>query len=287
MIDGVCKELNVSVYRAYTATGLPRSKHYYISKKDDNAVIEAIQQHIEHHPTHGFPKTFAYLRRDGNAWNHKRVYRVYTLLRFNKRRKGKRRLPQRIKQPIEPMTQINQSWSIDFMSDSLVSGRKFRTFNVLDDFNREILAIEVAISFPAVHVIRVLDEIISWRGKPARIRMDNGPEFISKAFEIWCNSKGIELLYIQPGKPTQNALIERLNGSYRRDVLGAYLFFELHEVKTLTQEWVEEYNQRRPHESLQNKTPMEWAELAAQEGGKGRAPFLLPETSSINKNCLI
>jgi putative transposase len=131
---------------------------------------------------------------------------------LNKRRKGKRRLPQRIKQAIEPMEKINQSWSIDFMSDSLVSGRKFRTFNVLDDFNREVLAIEVAVSLPAVRIIRVLEQIISWRGKPARIRMDNGPEFISNVFEFWCKNNGIELLYIQPGKPTQNSLIERLNG---------------------------------------------------------------------------
>jgi putative transposase len=279
--------MSVSVHRAYKATGLSRSRHYYKSRKNDNEVIDAIQMHIESHPTHGFPKTFAYLRRAGNEWNHKKVYRVYTLMEYNKRRKGKRRLPQRIKQPIEAMSQINQSWSIDFMSDSLVSGRKFRTFNVLDDFNREVLAIEIAISLPAVRIIRVLEEIISWRGKPNRIRMDNGPEFISKAFEIWCNSNGIALHYIQPGKPTQNSLIERLNGSYRRDVLGAYLFFELQEVKMLTQEWVEEYNQRRPHESLQNKTPIEWAELAAQGEGKGRAPFLLPETSLINKKCLI
>jgi putative transposase len=250
-------------------------------------VILALQTHIEQHPTHGFPKTFAYLRRQGNEWNHKRVYRVYTILNYNKRRKGKRRLPQRIKQVIEPMEKINQSWSIDFMSDSLVSGRKFRTFNVLDDFNREVLAIEIAVSLPAVRIIRVLDQIISWRGKPARIRMDNGPEFISNAFEIWCKNYGIELLYIQPGKPTQNSLIERLNGSYRRDVLDAYLFYELDEVKALTQEWIEEYNERRPHESLKNKTPREWAESTTQASEKGHALFLKLETTKQLEKSLI
>ncbi len=250
-------------------------------------MILALQTHIEQHPTHGFPKTFAYLRRQGNEWNHKRVYRVYTILNYNKRRKGKRRLPQRIKQVIEPMEKINQSWSIDFMSDSLVSGRKFRTFNVLDDFNREVLAIEIAVSLPAVRIIRVLDQIISWRGKPARIRMDNGPEFISNVFEIWCKNYGIELLYIQPGKPTQNSLIERLNGSYRRDVLDAYLFYELDEVKALTQEWIEEYNERRPHESLKNKTPREWAESTTQASEKGHALLLKPETTKQLEKSLI
>ena len=286
-MEEVCAEMQVSVHRAYKASGLCRSRHYYQSRKDDTEVILALQTHIEQHPTHGFPKTFAYLRRQGNEWNHKRVYRVYTILNYNKRRKGKRRLPQRIKQVIEPMEKINQSWSIDFMSDSLVSGRKFRTFNVLDDFNREVLAIEIAVSLPAVRIIRVLDQIISWRGKPARIRMDNGPEFISNVFEIWCKNNGIELLYIQPGKPTQNSLIERLNGSYRRDVLDAYLFYELEEVKTLTQEWIEEYNERRPHESLKNKTPREWAELTRQDSGKGHAPFQNLETSHEMENSLI
>lgn len=261
MINSICEEMSVSVHRAYRATGFSRAKHYYKRRKDDSEVIEAIQDHIEQHPTHGFPKTFAYLRRGGKRWNHKRVYRVYTLLRYNKRRKGKRRLPQRIKQPIECMTQINQIWSIDFMSDSLASGRKFRTFNVMDDYNREVLAIEIAISLPSVRIIRVLNEVITWRGKPESIRMDNGPEFISKEFELWCRSNDIRLLYIQPGKPTQNSLIERLNGSYRRDILDAYMFFELEEVKSLTEEWIEEYNERRPHESLKNKTPKEWAEI--------------------------
>jgi len=277
----------VSVHRAYKATGLSRSRHYYKSRKNDNELLEAIQKHIESHPTHGFPKTYAYLRRAGKQWNHKKVYRVYTQMGYNKRIKKKRRLPQRIKQHIEATTRINQSWSIDFMSDSLVSGRKFRTFNVLDDFNREVLAIEIAISIPAVRIIRVLEEIISWRGKPRSIRVGNGPEFVSKAFEVWCKNNDIVLNYIQPGKPTQNSLIERLNGSYRRDVLGAYLFFEIEEVKMLTQEWIEEYNQRRPHEALQNKTPLEWAELTIQGELNGRAHLIPPETSLINKICLI
>jgi len=250
--------MQVSTHRAYKATGLSRSRHYYQSRKDDAALIGALQQHVEAHPTHGFPKAFAYLRREGHLWNHKRVHRVYTLLHLNIRRKGKRRLPERVKQPITKMAGINMGWSIDFMSDSLISGRKFRTFNVLDDFNREVLAIEIAVSLPSSRVIRTLEQITEWRGKPERIRMDNGPEFISKEFELWCLAKDIKLLYIQPGKPMQNALVERLNGTYRRDILDAYVFYNLEDVRELTEEWIEEYNERRPHEALNNLTPREY-----------------------------
>jgi len=287
LIEEVCSGLQVSVHRAYKATGLSRARHYYKSRRNDSEVIEALQNHIERHPTHGFPKTFAYLRRAGKAWNHKKVYRVYTLLRYNKRRKGKRRLPQRIKQPMVELTQINECWSIDFMSDSLASGRKFRTFNVIDDYSREVLAVEISTSLPSVRVIRILDEIVSWRGKPKRIRMDNGPEFISKDFEIWCKTNEIEQVHTQPGKPTQNSLIERLNGSYRTDILDAYLFFDLEEVRLLTDEWIEEYNERRPHQSLQNKTPKEWAETGSQAFFPGRAPGKKLEDSIIKENSLL
>ncbi len=221
-------------------------------------MIQALQEHVEKHPTHGLPKTFAYLRKAGNSWNEKRVYRVYKMLKLNLRRKGKRRLPQRIKQPIEKVQQINLSWSIDFMQDRLINGRKFRTFNVIDDFNREVLAIEIDISLPSRRIIRILEQIIEMRGKPRRIRMDNGPEFIAAIFELWCKQNQIELLYIQPGKPMQNALIERFNGSYRREILDAYLFEDLWEVRQLTEEFIDEYNNRRPHQSLNNMTPKEY-----------------------------
>lgn len=200
----------------------------------------------------------AYLRKAGKPWNHKRVHRVYQMLRLNLRRKGKRRLPARVKRPIEQMQQPNQSWSIDFMQDRFENGRKFRTFNVIDDFNREVLAIEIDTSLPAKRIIRILQQIIEMRGKPQRIRMDNGPEFIAAVFELWCKQEKIELLYIQPGRPMQNALIERFNGTYRREILDAYLFEDLWQVKQLTEEFIDEYNNRRPHQSLDNMTPKEY-----------------------------
>ncbi len=251
-------EYKKTVHRACKALGISRSVYYYATKKDDQPVITALQAHIDRHPTHGFPKTCAYLRRAGHRWNHKRIHRVYQLLQMNIRRKGKRRIPARIKQPLEPVNQPNEIWSIDFMQDTLLNGRKFRTFNAIDDFNREVLAIEIDTSLPATRVIRTLSQVVELRGKPSKIRMDNGPEFLSNKFELWCKENGIELQYTQPGKPMQNGRVERFNGTYRRDILDAYLFEDLWQVRTLTEEFIEEYNNQRPHEALNDMTPREY-----------------------------
>jgi len=272
--------MQVSVHRAYKASGLCRSRHYFQSRKDDTEVILALQTHIEQHPTHGFPKTFAYLRRQGREWNHKRVYRVYTILNYNKRIKGKRRLPQRIKQAIEPMEKINQSWSIDFMSDSLTDGRKFRLLNIIDDFNRESLAVEVDTSLPSLRVIRVLERLVAQRGKPANIRCDNGPEFISHKLEQWCTDKKITLQFIQPGKPMQNAYIERKNGSMRRELLNAYLFNSLAEVRCLSEEWRLDYNEERPHKSLGYQSPLRYADQYYKSSADVQS--LYPQTANEN-----
>ena len=251
-------ERKIPVSRACKLLSLPRSQFYYRSAKDDQEVIDALQDLAFRHPSYGFRKLFAYIRRSGKRWNHKKVYRVYKLLKLNKKRKGKRRLPARVKQPLTQQTTINSSWSMDFMSDSMVGNRKFRTLNIMDDGSREALAIEVDTSLSAKRVTRTLDRIIEQRGKPTAIRTDNGPEFTSKELELWAFQKGITIQYIQPGKPMQNGYIERFNRLYREAVLDAYLFFDLYQVKQLTQEWMEEYNERRPHEALNNLTPEEW-----------------------------
>lgn len=259
MSEAFVADYGISVRRACKLVSLSRSQFYYRSIKDDRQVIVALQQLAEAHPAYGFRKLFAYLRRAGYNWNHKRVYRVYRLLLLNKRRKGKRRLPQRIKQPLQQPSAVNQSWSMDFMSDSLVCGRKFRTLNVIDDCTREALVVEAATSLSSQRVIRILEQLIHWRGKPQMIRVDNGPEFTAKDFELWCRDRQITIQYIQPGRPMQNGFIERFNGSYRKEILNAYAFFGLDEVRTITEQWIDEYNNRRPHEALKNHTPNEWA----------------------------
>ena len=155
--------------------------------------------------------------------------------------------------------QANQTWSLDFMSDSLSNGRAFRTLNVIDDFNREALWIEADTSLPAERVVRVLEQLLAWRAKPTQIRMDNGPELISQRLESWAKEKHIDLLHIQPGKPAQNAYIERFNRTYREDVLDAYLFDDLEEVRQITERWLEDYNTIRPHEALQGLPPRHFA----------------------------
>jgi len=256
--EEIVRERKIPVSRACKILSLPRSQFYYSSVKDDAEVIQVLQDLAFEHPSYGFRKLFAYIRRSGKNWNHKKVYRVYKLLKLNKKRKGKRRLPARVKQPLQQQTSVNKIWSMDFMSDSMVNGRKFRTLNVMDDCSREALAIEVDTSLSSRRVIRVLERIIEQRGKPEYIRTDNGPEFTSKDIELWSKEKGILIKYIQPGKPMQNGYIERFNRLYREAVLDAYLFFDLYQVKQLTAEWIEEYNERRPHEALNNLTPMEW-----------------------------
>ena len=166
-------------------------------------------------------------------------------------------MPARVKQALFQPEQINQVWSIDFMSDSLWDGRRYRLLNIIDDFNREVLEIEADTSLPTMRVIQVLNRLMFSRGTPKMIRVDNGPEFISNKLDAWCKDNNIQLVFIQPGKPMQNGYIERLNGSLRRELLNAYVFRTINEVRLQVDEWMNDYNNFRPHESLNNKTPIE------------------------------
>jgi len=152
------------------------------------------------------------------------------------------------------------------MSDALSYGRRIRILNIIDDFNREALVVEPAFSYPGEQVVRVLNELLFLRGKPKEIRVDNGPEFLSKVFVNWCLFHGIKIKYIQPGKPVQNAYIERFNRFFREDILDAYIFDSIHEVKQLSEEWMEDYNKNHPHGSLNRMSPIDYAEIFSLEG---------------------
>jgi putative transposase len=218
-------------------------------------VIDVLHALVERHPRHGFWKCFRRIRRRGLVWNHKRVHRVYCDLRLNLPRRTKRRLPQRLRQPLEAPPLLNRTWALDFMSDALYGGRKFRTLNVIDEGNREVLAIEISTSIPSVRVVRVLEELTAVYGKPEALRMDNGPELIADVLLEWCEQNGVAPRHIQPGKPDQNAYIERFNRSYRQEVLDAYVFGSVEEVRWVSEEWMEDYNSERPHDSLGGLPP--------------------------------
>ena len=236
---------------------LSLSVYYYRFKRkpEDEVIMDSLEKLAEGHPTYGFRKMFHMLRAMGHGWNHKKVYRIYVLMGLNIRRKRKRRLPERVKSPHIHPVDCNITWSADFMQDTLTNGKSFRVFNVIDDLNREPLVSTVDTSLSARRITRELDRLIEWRGSPETIRVDNGPEFTSAIFNTWATKNGVEIRYFQPGKPTQNTLVERFNGIYRKEVLDAYLFTELDLVRDQTQRWFREYNNVRPHESLGNRPP--------------------------------
>ena len=205
----------------------------------------------ETHKRWGFGLCYFYLRNVKKfEWNHKRIYRIYRELELNLRIRPKRRLkrekPDALSVPVAP----NQVWSMDFMSDTLSDGRSIRTFNVIDDYNREGLAVDVDLSIPSARVIRSLEQIIEWRGKPAAIRCDNGPELLSGPLINWANEHQITMLYIQPGKPTQNAYVERFNRTARHEWLDLHLFESVDHAQHLATEWLWSYNNERPNTAI-------------------------------------
>ena len=204
----------------------------------------------------GFGLCFLYLRNvKGFGWNHKRVYRIYRELELNLRIKPKKRLVRERPEPLAVPEVINECWSMDFMHDQLGDGRSYRLFNVIDDYNREGLAIEVDFSLPSTRVIRALDQIIEWRGKPKRIRSDNGPEYISQLLADWAQKHDITLEFIQPGNPQQNAYVERYNRTVRYDWLSQYIFKSIEEVQNHATRWLWTYNNERPNMGLGGITP--------------------------------
>jgi putative transposase len=278
---------SISQRQACKAAGICRTtKQYQPKPKDDQPVIEQLNSLVDKHPAIGFWQSYYRLRLQGFVWNHKRVYRIYTNMQLNIRRRRKKRLPARAKQMLMQPTALNQVWSIDFMNDTLWDGRKFRMLNIVDDYNREVLHIEADLSLPALRVIRVLEYLREFKGLPHMIRVDNGPEFISHKLDEWCRRHKITLVFIQPGKPTQNAYIERLNGSIRRELLNAYIFHSLREVRLKAEEWMEDYNHRRPHQALAFNTPVLFA--AAQKQSRQLYPqTAIEDHSQIEESRLV
>ena len=248
-----------SVVSACRIAGLSRTAFYRPLRERvdaDGPIIRALTALIAQEGRWGFWKCRNRLRDMGYRWNYKRLYRVYLALKLNQVRRTKKRVPTRVKVPLQAVAKLNDTWAMDFMGDTLYSARRYRIFNVIDEGNREALAIEVDVSLPSERVVAVLDQLATIHGAPRRIRCDNGPEFVAETLREWCTPRGIALIFIQPGKPNQNAYIERFNRTYRTEILNAWVFTTLDEVRDLSEAWRRRYNTERTHDSLGNVPPL-------------------------------
>lgn len=207
----------------------------------------------------GREKVIILVQRQNPQYGKSQIRRVYEQNGFSLTKRLRRRIKDNPANPIEIPFAEKEEWAMDFMSDALADGRRIRTLNIIDHFNRKCIGIKVAINIPARVVIQYLEQRIEMYGKPKKIRTDNGPEFRSKLFQKWLTNNKIEWSRIQKGKPQQNAIIERFNKTYREDVLDANIFFSPEDATQITQVWVEDYNNERPHQSLNYKTPSDYA----------------------------
>lgn len=260
-------EHELSIEKSCWLMSVSKTAYYYQPKKKvtDEKIKIYLKGLAEKHRRWGFAKMLQKARMEMKPWNHKRLYRIYCELGLNIRIKPRKRIPKgEAKVLIQPL-RSNVCWSMDFMSDALLTGEKFRTFNVIDDYNRECLLIRADKSLPSWKIISLLDEIALSKGYPEKIRVDHGSEFCSEIFQAWANLHGIEVSYIQPGKPAQNGFIERFNRTYREDILDSHWFHSLQEVREITMSWMDSYNIERPHESLGGLSPIHFAQWREQK----------------------
>jgi putative transposase len=227
-------------------------------------------------PRYGYRRLCLLLRREGYEVNHKRIHRLYRSEGLMVRRRLRKRIAAGKRVPLPAPFRANERWSLDFVSDQLADGRVFRTLNIVDDFTRECLAIEVDTSLTGLRVVRVLERLCTEHGRPRAVVMDNGPELTSKALDAWAYRNAIELRFIQPGKPYQNAYVESFNGKFRDECLSEHWFASLDEARRVIEEWREDYNQVRPHSSLGDLTPEEF---------RHRIPALWAPTAPAGLEC--
>ena len=259
MAQQIVADRGISVRVACAAFGISQSCYRYqpILSNENEEIADKLVQLTTAHTDWGFGLCFAYLRNvEGHEWNHKRVYRIYREQELNLRIKPRRRLQRAKPEPLAEPVRSDQVWSIDFMQDHLTDGRSYRVFNVLDDYRREGLAMEADFSLPSLRVIRILENILEWRSVPAVIRCDNGPEFTSQAFTTWARRKNIKIEYIQPGKPQQNAYVERHNRTVRYGWINKYRFETIQQVQEQATKWLWFYNNIRPHKANGGYPPL-------------------------------
>jgi putative transposase len=261
----------VSERRACVVIQIARSSQRYESiRQDDPALRSRIREIAETRVRYGYRRIHTLLRREGWHVNHKRVHRVYCEEGLNLRRKRPRRHVSAARRTGRPeVVQADECWSMDFVCDSLFNGHRFRALTIVDNYSRECLAIEVGQSLKGGDVVGVMDRLVALRGKPDRIQCDNGSEFISKVMDKWAYENGVTIDFSRPGKPMDNALVESFNGSFRDECLNVNWFLSMEDAREKIDRWRVEYNEFRPHSSLGDLTPREFAErTAAKDPGQ-------------------
>jgi putative transposase len=249
----------ISERHACRVVGCALSSQRYRSRRPpQEALRQRLRELAVERVRWGYRRLHILLEREGVRVNHKRVYRLYREEGLAVRRRKRKRVAV-ARQPMSTPRRLNECWAMDFMSDSLASGRRFRVFNVVDALSREGLASEVDSSLPALRVIRVLEEIALLRGYPARITLDNGPEFRSTRLDAWAYEHGVALEFIQPGKPIQNAVMESYNGRMRDELLNQHWWRNIAEARDAVDAYREDFNEVRPHSALDNRTPGDFA----------------------------
>ena len=269
----------VSERRACRLIRLARStKRRVLAGSDDSAVRRRLCELACQRQRFGYRRLTALLRRGGQAVNHKRIYRLYREERLALRRLRRQHSARRLAAAEKNLAERpHQRWALDFVSDTLATGQTFRVLTVVDEYTRESLAIEVDTSLPALRVVRVLEQLSAGRGRPEEIRVDHGPEFVSRAMAAWCEQRKILLRFIDPGKPMQNGYVESFNGKFRDECLNANWFLSLVQARATIESWRCDYNGERPHSSLDYRTPNEFAALfahAAEQNATGSLPII-------------
>ncbi len=262
----------LSERRACRLVGVARSTCQYQPHRDPAlALRERLRALAEQRRRFGYRRLTILLRREGHAANHKRVYRLYREEGLIVRRRWRKRMPRGATAPLPLAQRVNQRWTMDFIEDRLVTGRQFRTFNVVDAFSRKGLASEVDTSLPGARVVQVLDRLAETRGRPEELVLDNGPEFIGRALDQRAYGRGVRLHFITPGKPVQNAHIESFHGRFRDECLNESWFLTLVDTRRIIEAWRRDYNTVRPHSALGYLTPEEFEQLSLSGAEPARA----------------
>ena len=274
-------EIAVSQRRACGLMEMDRGTcRYHRRRPEENQLRARMRELAETRRRFGYRRLQVLLQREGWRVNHKRVYRLYVEEKLGLRRKRGRKRSSGTRQPLLEPTGANQVWSVDFVTDALSSGHRFRTLNIVDDYTREAVAMVVDTSISGARVVRVLEELKRQRGLPAQIRSDNGPEFTSRAVDQWAYEQGIRWHYIQPGRPMENGYVESFNGRFRDECLNENWFCSLAEARAIIAAWRQDYNQCRPHSALGYRTPEEFAQqTASQDCGKDGGEAALENAS--------